>query len=768
MPQNPKRRLAAILFADIVGYTALMQRNEQEGLATVHRFSEVMEMQAKTHQGEILEFRGDGCLVVFDSAVEAVHAAKAIQEQLREPLAVPLRIGIHLGDIVFTQGNIYGDGVNLASRVESMGVPGSILVTERVIHDVKSHPEFEMKSLGQFQFKNVEKPMEVFAVANEGLTVPRPEEMSGKGERVLDRKPRMKSVIRLASMGFVAMTIGAVLFWVLGSQRAGNTNLLGEEIREEKVAVSVFENFTGDENLDALGYLGSEWISSGLRELEIRTVSPEMVRQNKDQIGILPNNPQNEPSFAEITGAKFVITGSYYLQKDSILLNTRLSSTETGEEVYNFPKLMGHKDQKEALVEEARQYLLGYWVLKKNQKLPNLSPPKYEAYQIYLTCMLNQPDCYQKVLAIDPDLMLARVWFMYVSGLRGDDSTYLANQKYVEERWGQCTEFERNIFLFSSGMWEGDFQAASDALEANYQLDSADLFIIHESAYILLTAINQPEKAVKRFQRIFEKISLFERKVPYNSYALYMRSLNRSGAFQEASNFFASLSDSQRKEHGSHLINPLIKSFIHQNRIEEVKQVIAQWGNRNQDHVRAAYYFSYLYPETTENPFADGLRKKMTIPWKNSGNRLNMASMTHAHFVLKEWEAATDSLLSLKRRNDNQPVPSPRLEGEIEAMLGSIYAHQGKREEALIQLEKIKQLGAQYFDQSLAIKGRGRTPYLMARIYAVLGEKAKAVEMLQLSRDQGGFNLAGRLDMNLDFVNLKGYPPYEELIRPKG
>jgi class 3 adenylate cyclase len=72
------RRLAAIMFSDIVGYTAMMQRNEKEGLEKVHRFSEVMEEQAVSNHGEILEFRGDGCLAVFNSAVEAMHAAKAI------------------------------------------------------------------------------------------------------------------------------------------------------------------------------------------------------------------------------------------------------------------------------------------------------------------------------------------------------------------------------------------------------------------------------------------------------------------------------------------------------------------------------------------------------------------------------------------------------------------------------------------------------------------------------------------------------------------
>jgi len=178
MPQS--RRLTAIMFADIAGYTAMMQRDEKKGLEKVRRFSEVMEAQASANHGEILEFRGDGCLTVFNSAVEAMHPAKAIQEALKEEPKVPLRIGIHIGDIVFTDGNIYGDGVNLASRVESMGVPGSILVTERVIHDVKSHPEFQMTSLGKFQFKNVDKPMEVFALANEGFVVPRKQDMKGK------------------------------------------------------------------------------------------------------------------------------------------------------------------------------------------------------------------------------------------------------------------------------------------------------------------------------------------------------------------------------------------------------------------------------------------------------------------------------------------------------------------------------------------------------------------------------------------------------------
>ncbi|MFK7923234.1 MAG: adenylate/guanylate cyclase domain-containing protein [Bacteroidia bacterium] len=208
----PSRRLAAIMFADIVGYTAMMQRNEQEGLAKVRRFSEVIESEVQANEGEVLQFMGDGCLCIFHSAVQAMHAAQAIQLALKVEPQVPLRIGIHIGDIVMQEGNIYGDGVNLASRVESMGVPGSILVTERVIHDVKSHPEFEMVSLGNFQFKNVDNPMEVFALANAGLSVPRRGELKGKLAPNPKQKARVKLKYLWLALGLFALIGGLVWY----------------------------------------------------------------------------------------------------------------------------------------------------------------------------------------------------------------------------------------------------------------------------------------------------------------------------------------------------------------------------------------------------------------------------------------------------------------------------------------------------------------------------------------------------------------------------
>ena len=130
MKNQKTRRLAAIMFTDIVGYTALMQRDENIAAQLRARHREVFDEQHASHHGEIIQYYGDGTLSVFQSAIEALECAIAIQQMLQEdPTQVPLRIGLHMGDIVFNGTEVYGDGVNIASRIESMGIAGAILLS---------------------------------------------------------------------------------------------------------------------------------------------------------------------------------------------------------------------------------------------------------------------------------------------------------------------------------------------------------------------------------------------------------------------------------------------------------------------------------------------------------------------------------------------------------------------------------------------------------------------------------------------------------------
>ena len=172
MPAETIRQLAAIMFSDIVGYTAMMQKDENKALLARQIYKEVIESHIKNHSGQIIQNYGDGTLSIFSSAVNAVNCAIAIQKKLKDNPEVPLKIGLHTGDIIFDNDGAYGDGVNIASRIESISVAGGILLSEKLFDEIKNQPSFHTISLGEFEFKNVDKPIEVFAIANEGINTP--------------------------------------------------------------------------------------------------------------------------------------------------------------------------------------------------------------------------------------------------------------------------------------------------------------------------------------------------------------------------------------------------------------------------------------------------------------------------------------------------------------------------------------------------------------------------------------------------------------------
>jgi adenylate cyclase len=177
---SQSRKLAAIMFTDITGYTALMQANESEAALVRQRHREVFEKEHENFHGELLQYYGDGTLSIFESALEAVECAVSMQQQFITGKPVPLRIGIHLGDIVYDKNDIYGDGVNLASRIESLGIPGSVLISDKLNYVVKNHDSISTKSLGFFELKNIKEPIEVFAVTNLGIKIPQRSELKGK------------------------------------------------------------------------------------------------------------------------------------------------------------------------------------------------------------------------------------------------------------------------------------------------------------------------------------------------------------------------------------------------------------------------------------------------------------------------------------------------------------------------------------------------------------------------------------------------------------
>jgi len=172
MPEKLGRQLAAIMFADIVGFTALMQEDEDQARALRDRQREVLSTLVPRHQGEILQYYGHGALSLFTSAVQAVECAVEVQLALGEEPAVALQIGVHTGDIVHEGGGVYGDGVNVAARIVGLAATGGVAVSGKVFDEIKNHPSLSAVSLGPVHLKNVGHPVTVFGISSRGLPVP--------------------------------------------------------------------------------------------------------------------------------------------------------------------------------------------------------------------------------------------------------------------------------------------------------------------------------------------------------------------------------------------------------------------------------------------------------------------------------------------------------------------------------------------------------------------------------------------------------------------
>ncbi len=164
-----ERRLAAIMFTDMVGYTALGQRDESLSLALVETQRKVLEPVLARHGGRVVKTMGDAFLVEFTSALEAARCAYEVQRSVREfnmalsiENRIHLRIGIHLGDVVEREGDIFGDAVNIASRIEPLAEEGGVCLTQQVYDQVRNKLNIQLESNGKTGLKNVSEAVEVY------------------------------------------------------------------------------------------------------------------------------------------------------------------------------------------------------------------------------------------------------------------------------------------------------------------------------------------------------------------------------------------------------------------------------------------------------------------------------------------------------------------------------------------------------------------------------------------------------------------------------
>jgi len=314
-----ERKLAVILVADIVGYSAQMERDEAGTHARVtERRRQVFEPEIARHQGRIFKLVGDGLLAEFGSAVQAVECAMALQTGLAvrnaevpEDQRILARIGINLGEVIVEGDDRFGEGVNIAARLEQLAEPGGICVSAKVAREVERKLAFGFVSMGERRVKNIAAPIHVYRVSAEAGAGPRLAAPGGVGRRWLVPL----GVVAL----LVACALGAVLWLWPPAPRSEGPPVL---------AVLPFGNLTGD---PALEYLGLS-VPDGV--LTILSSSPVLrVVSRSASLTTPATDPTRQVAWR--LGADYVLEGSIRRGADGLDVSARLLDGATGDQVWS-------------------------------------------------------------------------------------------------------------------------------------------------------------------------------------------------------------------------------------------------------------------------------------------------------------------------------------------------------------------------------------------------------------------------------------------------
>jgi len=233
------RRLAAIMFTDIVGYTALMGFDEDRAFEVLRVNRQIHNHYIEEYRGNLIKELGDGMLAQFDSAQDAVNCAIAIQKEAREKLSQKLRIGLHLGDITFDSGDVFGDGVNLASRLQSIADPGGIYISESIQKSIRANSSINTKYLGQFSLKNVSYPVSTYCILDEDLPIP----SKSKIEELKGKSLSFKIFRSLYTYLIILALLLPGGWWVYN-------NFAAKTKKISSLLVLPFDNFTGTDTLE--------------------------------------------------------------------------------------------------------------------------------------------------------------------------------------------------------------------------------------------------------------------------------------------------------------------------------------------------------------------------------------------------------------------------------------------------------------------------------------------------------------------------------------
>jgi adenylate cyclase len=328
-----ERKLAAILSADVKEYSRLMSQDERSTIRTLTAYKEAMSSLIEEYRGRVVDSPGDNLLAEFGSVIDAVNCAVEIQRELAERNAdlppacqMEFRIGINLGDVVEEEGRLFGDGVNIAARLESLAEAGGICISGTAYDHVKNKLGLEYEYLGKQEVKNIPEPVRVYRV----LSFP-----GAAAHRVVQAKNAFSKIWRSLSMVVAAVFIvgAAVVLWHFYF-RPPPIEITSVEKKpsplaeQPSIAVLPFANMSNDPE--------QEYFCDGIADQIITSISkiPYITVIARNSSFAYKGQSVNVQQIAKGLGVRYILEGSLQRDNENVRINTQLIDAQTGQHLW--------------------------------------------------------------------------------------------------------------------------------------------------------------------------------------------------------------------------------------------------------------------------------------------------------------------------------------------------------------------------------------------------------------------------------------------------
>jgi adenylate cyclase len=333
-PEKFKRKLTAILSADVKGYSRLMGEDEESTLRTLQEYKEVMASSIQHHRGRIVGGAGDSLLAEFASVVDAVQCAVEIQQVLKaknallpEDRRMEFRIGINLGDVIEEGDSIYGDGVNIAARLEGLAEAGGICISGSAYEQIENKLPLRYDYLGEHEVKNIAKPVRVYRARIEAEAAP--------SKLGLEKKAAGKRLSKVA-LAIIAVVViaGGVIFYQFVLRPSSTTEVASKEKMAfplpdlPSIAVLPFDNMSKDPK--------EEFFSDGITESIITALAriPKLFVIARNSTFVYKGKPVKVKQVSEELGVRYVLEGSVQKSGDRVRITAQLIDALTGHHLW--------------------------------------------------------------------------------------------------------------------------------------------------------------------------------------------------------------------------------------------------------------------------------------------------------------------------------------------------------------------------------------------------------------------------------------------------